>query len=83
MTHFYSELTQNISQQLREQIEQCKEEIRHRFVDGKLHKLTRDGWIEVRPRIDLQRFDNPAPLENKTRESAFHIPGLHCNNVSK
>ena len=58
MTRFYSDLTKSISQQRREQIERRKEEIRHRFADGKLYKLTRDGWIEVKPRVDQERLDS-------------------------
>jgi hypothetical protein len=57
MTRFYSELTQNISQQRRDYIDKRKEEIRRK-------------WFAT-------------PLENKARELAFHIPGLHCSSVSK
>ena len=63
---FFSELTKNISQKRREQIERQKELIRHRFSDGKLYKLTCDGWVEVQPRVDLQRLDKPDPQVNQT-----------------
>jgi hypothetical protein len=63
MIRFFSELTKNISQRRRERIERRKAEIRqqfssmtvHRFADGKLYKLTCDGWIEVQPRLDTTR----------------------------
>ena len=57
MIRFYSELTKNISQKRREQIERRKEQIRHRFYDGNLYKLTVDGWVEVQPRFDLDKLD--------------------------
>lgn len=55
MIRFFSELTKNISQKRREQIERQKELIRHRFSDGKLYKHTVDGWVEVQPRLDPTR----------------------------
>ena len=66
MMRLFSELTKNISQKRREQIERRKTEIRqqfsseavHRFIDGKIYKLTRDGWTEGQPRVDLDRLDS-------------------------
>jgi hypothetical protein len=63
MTRFYSDLTKDISQKRRERIERRKAEIRqqfssmtvHRLADGKLYKLTCDGWVEVQPRLDVTR----------------------------
>ena len=37
----------------------------HRLADGKLYRLDGNVWVEVKPRADLERLDNPAPLENK------------------
>lgn len=39
----------------------------HRLADGKLYRLDGDVWVEVKPRVDLERLDNPAPQVNKTR----------------
>lgn len=60
MVRPFSELTKYLSAKRREQIERREAEIRqrfssetiHRLADGKLYKLTRDGWVEVQPRLD-------------------------------
>ena len=60
MVRLFSKLTKDLSAKCREQIERRKAEIRqrfssetiHRLADGKLYKLTRDGWVEVQPRLD-------------------------------
>lgn len=62
----FSDLTKNISQKRRGRIERRKAEIRqqfsseaiHRLADGKLYKFTRDGWVEVQPRVDTERLDS-------------------------
>ena len=38
----------------------------HRLVDGKLYHLDGNVWVEVKPRVDLERLDNPDPQENTT-----------------
>jgi hypothetical protein len=40
----------------------------HRLADGKLYKLDGNVWVEVQPRVDLEKLDdmNPAPLVNKS-----------------
>ena len=63
MIRFFSELTKNISQKRREQIERRKAVLRqrfssetiHRLANEKLYKLTVDGWVEVQPRLDSDR----------------------------
>ena len=63
MTRFFSDLTKNISQKRREQIERRKAEIRqrfssetiHRLVNEKLYRRTVDGWVEVQPRLNSDR----------------------------
>jgi hypothetical protein len=60
MIRFFSDLIGGIGQKRRAQIERRKAETRqrfssetiHRLADGKLYKLTRDGWVEVQPRLD-------------------------------
>ena len=42
----------------------------HRLTDGKLYRLDGNVWVKVKPRVDLKRLDNPAPLENKTFAAA-------------
>jgi hypothetical protein len=37
----------------------------HRLADGKLYRLDGNVWVEVKPRVDLERLDNLAPLGNK------------------
>jgi hypothetical protein len=37
----------------------------HRLADGKLYRLDGNVWVQVKPRVDLERLDNPTPLENK------------------
>lgn len=74
MIRLFSELTKNISRKRREQIERRKAEIRrkfssetvHRFADGKLYKLTRVGWVEVQPKVDLDRLDACTNIEAAT-----------------
>ena len=44
----------------------------HRLANGKLYRLDGNVWVEVKPRADLERLDNPAPLENKTCVAAWH-----------
>jgi hypothetical protein len=39
----------------------------HRLVDGKLYRLEGNVWVEVKPRVDLERLDNPDPLVNTTK----------------
>ena len=38
----------------------------HRLADGKLYRLDGNVWVEVKPRVDLKRLDNPAPVVDTT-----------------
>ena len=43
----------------------------HRLADGKLYRLDGNVWVEVKPRVDLERLDNPTPQVNTTCVSSM------------
>ena len=47
----------------------------HRLADGKLYRLDGNVWVEVKPRVDLERLDNPTPQGNTSKGLACRTPG--------